>query len=177
MKMNKLTKGAVALGVGTALMLGGAGTFAYWNQSVQAGGGTITAGNLELTAETGKWTGPDGQPIDDISKYRIVPGDKLTYTQDLNVTLEGSKIAANLTVERPAGEGNTFNPENIKIGDITLKKGAQDVDNLLTESQTVTASTTFEFKEDVTGNADVNATYDFDKVAFKLQQVKQPGLE
>ena len=35
--MQKTTKGALALGTGVALLLGGAGTFAYWSGTADLG--------------------------------------------------------------------------------------------------------------------------------------------
>ncbi|GAA3326839.1 MULTISPECIES: alternate-type signal peptide domain-containing protein [Paeniglutamicibacter] len=51
--MNKMTKGALATGLDVALLLGGGGTLAVWNKSVAEPAGTITSGDLELTAGTG----------------------------------------------------------------------------------------------------------------------------
>ena len=47
--MKKSTKGAVAAGAAAVLLLGGAGTLAFWNADGTAEGGTLTAGTLELT--------------------------------------------------------------------------------------------------------------------------------
>lgn len=176
--MNRMSKGAVAVGVGIVLLLGGGGTFAYWNASVASSGGTIAAGDLNLVANgTGAWTDRNGATVD-ISSYKVVPGDLLTYTQKLDVTLVGNKIAANLTVDAPAATGN-FTATNIKTGAITLTNSAGGaITNPLTASASgMTAKTTFEFLSSTVNRDDVNATYDFSKVAFKLQQIQQSGLQ
>lgn len=176
--MNRMSKGALAVGVGVALLLGGGGTFAYWNASVASTGGTISAGNLDLKANgAGTWTDRNGATVD-IAKYKVVPGDLLTYTQKLDVTLVGDKIAANLSVDSPAATG-TFTASNIKTGVITVKDGSGNaVANPLKASASgLTATTTFEFLSSTVNRDDVNATYDFSKVAFKLQQIQQSGLQ
>lgn len=206
MKVNKLTKGALAMVVGTALLLGGAGTFAYWSESVQVGGGTITAGDLNLeTKGTGTWTDHTGTVIPDITKYKMVPGDSLTYTQELDVTLVGDKIAAKVTVTQPdtiqsASDPSTkqpaFDPSknsfrnvpgpsfgSLIVEPVTLKDQSNNQPVLATEQSPLRASkkgliasTTFKFPSTVTGREDVNETYDFGKVAFKLEQITQSGL-
>ncbi|HNM97993.1 MAG TPA: TasA family protein [Marmoricola sp.] len=47
-KKSHAKRGAVAAGLGLALMTGVGGTFAYWSQSTNVGSGDITAGNLSL---------------------------------------------------------------------------------------------------------------------------------
>jgi alternate signal-mediated exported protein len=95
--MNKLVKGALAGAAGIALLLGGAGTFAYWNSTAGVTGGTITAGDLKIVNDgaAGVWKDQTGTVINPAT-YRIVPGDVLTYTDDLTVTAVGKNIAATL---------------------------------------------------------------------------------
>ncbi|MGD8193193.1 alternate-type signal peptide domain-containing protein [Herbiconiux sp. P18] len=101
--MNKLAKGAIAGAAGVALLLGGAGTFAFWNSSAEVSGGTITAGNLLISNADGpgSWTDQNGAAVS-IATYRIVPGDTLTYTDDLAVTVQGNNLVATLGL----GEGS-----------------------------------------------------------------------
>lgn len=94
--MNKLTKAGIATAAAVALLMGGAGTLAYWNDTADLdGASTITAGQLNVEASgAGAWTG-----ISDIADYRIVPGDTLTFTQDIVVTAEGDTLVANLVLD------------------------------------------------------------------------------
>ena len=112
--MNKLIKGAIACAAGIALLLGGAGTFALWNSTAAAGAGNITAGTLSLTANSdGTWTNitrATATPITDIGAFRIVPGNKLQFTQTLTVKATGDDLTAELT----------YNPLSI-TGDSALK--------------------------------------------------------
>ena len=168
-KNSALIKGTAAVAVGAGLLLGGGGTLASWNASDTQTPGTIVAGDLNVTAATGVWKDRAGATTD-ISSYKVVPGDKLTYTQDLNVVLTGNKMAANITTSG-TGADNGFTPANVVVTGPALKVGSTPVSNPLTSSQTVTASITFEFLSSTTGRTDVGKSYNFGNVAFNLNQV------
>ncbi|MFE5835217.1 alternate-type signal peptide domain-containing protein [Arthrobacter sp. NPDC056493] len=176
MKNSALIKGTAAIAVGAALLLGGGGTLASWNASQTATPGTIVAGDLNVAADTGVWTDRLGNPVT-ISTYRVVPGDKLTYSQVLNVTLTGNKMAADITATG-TGADNGFNAANVIVSAPVLTAGTSStvVSNPLKTSGTVTATITFEFKSGTANRADVTKSYDFGSVAFDLNQVTQTGL-
>ena len=108
--MNKLVKGAIAGAAGIILLMGGAGSLAYWNDSANAGPGagsnSITAGTLTITAaNTGSWTksfynGTTPTPVlvsgptavSNLSAVRVVPGNRLVYTQSFNVVASGDDL-------------------------------------------------------------------------------------
>lgn len=97
--MNKLTKAAIAAAVGTALLLGGAGTLATWNSvGSVASTGVIVAGNLAVTddATLGVWKA-NGTTIT-LAGYKVVPGDVLTLTKTLNIVATGNNLVATLAV-------------------------------------------------------------------------------
>jgi alternate signal-mediated exported protein len=104
--MNKLVKGAVATAAGVALLMGGAGTFAYWNDSVGITGGTITAGNLVVTdsaPSNGTWTVQKNgtgtaNPVTNIATFTASPGDKFTYTKNVTITATGDNLTATLAL-------------------------------------------------------------------------------
>lgn len=181
MKNSTLVKGTAAIAVGAALLLGGGGTLANWNAATSAAPGIIAAGDLNVTAATGVWTDRTGATITDISTYKVVPGDKLTYTQALTVTLVGDKMAANVVLANVPT--NTFTADNVVISPLKLTNSAGDVTSSTvlrpvsgTATQTVTASTVFEFKSATTGRSDVTKTYDLGNVSYTLTQVTQAGL-
>lgn len=100
--MNKLLKGSIAGAAGVALLLGGAGTFALWNDDATVDGGTISAGTLtvvEAPGTTDGWSSADGGTIADIADFLIVPGDVLTYTTTLEITAEGDNLSAILDID------------------------------------------------------------------------------
>ncbi|PTT68497.1 alternate-type signal peptide domain-containing protein [Arthrobacter sp. HMWF013] len=181
MKNSTLIKGTAAIAVGAALLLGGGGTLAAWNAEAAATPGTIVSGDLNVTAAAGVWTDRAGTVID-INTYKVVPGDKLTYTQALTVKLTGDKMAADITLTG-ADSANNFTADNVAISPLQLKKGDNTVATRLapvtgSPTQTVTASTTFEFKSTTATRSDVNTSYNLGNVKYTLQQVVagQTGL-
>lgn len=103
--MNKLTKAAIAGGVGIALLLGGAGTLATWNSSSTVTGGTIVAGNLAVSAPTSSGWSVQHQSNGTLgtatvltaaqfAAFKAVPGDKLTFTAVVPITASGNNLSA-----------------------------------------------------------------------------------
>lgn len=112
--MNKLAKAAIAAAVGTGLLLGGAGTLATWNASTPINGGTIVAGNLTIAdGGTGVWT--SGTTPINLSTYKIVPGDTLTYTDTVNVTATGNNLVARLALSGGSIAASTSAPADVAL--------------------------------------------------------------
>ncbi|MFC9772392.1 MULTISPECIES: alternate-type signal peptide domain-containing protein [unclassified Pseudarthrobacter] len=178
MKNSTLIKGTAAIAVGAALLLGGGGTLANWNAEATAAPGTIVAGDLNVAkTAAGVWKDRAGTTID-INTYKVVPGDKLTFTQDLTVTLVGNKMAADVSTTGISAT-NGFTAANVSVSAPALTLGGTAVANPLKptgSAQTVTATITFEFLSTTTGRADTTASYNFNNVAFQLTQVAQTGL-
>jgi alternate signal-mediated exported protein len=107
--MNKLIKGAVAGAAGIALLLGGAGTFAAWNQNAAIGSAAaINTGTLTVSATgTAGWYDVTngytaGQSTINLSSYKLVPGAKLEYRQPLTVVAAGDNLTAKLKFNAPS---------------------------------------------------------------------------
>jgi len=116
--MNKLAKAAVASGAGLLLLLGGAGTLAYWNDSATVSGGTITAGNLEIVDNgDGEWTDQDDDVID-LSTFHAVPGDVLTYTQTLDLIVDGDNLEAEFGITDGSITAASTDPEDAALAAI-----------------------------------------------------------
>jgi alternate signal-mediated exported protein len=97
--MRKTTKGAIAVGAGVALLLGGAGTLAAWKIDTPVGAGTsVSSGSLAVVAKTGAtgspvWAWNNGAtPAYDATNTRIVPGDVVKRTQVFTVTARGDHL-------------------------------------------------------------------------------------
>jgi len=87
--MNKLVKGAVAAAAGIALLMGGAGSLALWNDSVTVNAGTVSSGTLDVSTGTaGSWSP---------NLAKIVPGDTVVYTQTLNLSATGDNLKASVS--------------------------------------------------------------------------------
>jgi alternate signal-mediated exported protein len=104
--MNKLTSGAIVGTLGIALLLGGAGTFAMWNQSTTANAGTVASGTLTIAnSGTPTWknvstdAAAGGTAIANIASYKIVPGDTLEMTQTFTVAASGDNLKATLAYD------------------------------------------------------------------------------
>ena len=102
--MNKITKGAIAGAAGIALLLGGAGTFAVWNDTANLSGSSINTGQLFMTpsATAGTWsnvTKPTAVAIPDITTFKMVPGNTLKFTKTVAITATGNDLTANLTYD------------------------------------------------------------------------------
>ena len=166
--MNKLAKGAVAGAAGVALLLGGAGTFALWNDSSTVSGTTISSGELAVaTATPGGWsTAPE----------LWVPGDTYTYTEVLTVSAVGDNIEAELSTS-----GGVTSGDADLAGDLTVVSSASSTDpgfsgptggvyTIDEGTYTVTASVEVTFYES-SGNATQNQTATVAPVVFSFTQI------
>jgi alternate signal-mediated exported protein len=93
--MKKTTKGAVAAGGAAVLLMGGAGTLAYWTAQGTVNGTSITAGHLTLDASACNTTGwtIDGGAAFDPSTGHLIPGDTLTKTCNVHIDVEGTHFS------------------------------------------------------------------------------------
>lgn len=109
----KTTQVAVASVLGLALLAGGS-TYALWSATDTADtAATITTGDLQVTAgSVQNWfdVSDEANPVEitDLANFRIVPGDVLELTQDLNVIVHGDNIAAELNVDVPNATADAF---------------------------------------------------------------------
>ncbi|MFZ3454184.1 alternate-type signal peptide domain-containing protein [Arthrobacter sp. 7Tela_A1] len=165
-----MAKGALATGVGVALMLGGGGTLAIWNDTETAFAGNIAAGNLDISAANGVWMKADGTVIKDFAAYRIVPGETLRFEQALDITLEGEELKATLAPTF-AGLTDGFAGQLDYTYSIVQNNKKIAPNQILTEANdgaaTATASVTF--KKSAVGGKE--AVQDLSKISYKLQQV------
>lgn len=96
--MKKSTKAAVATGTAAFLLLGGAGTVAFWSDSDIVDGGSVTSGSLTLDAVgcDAEWVHTNGSAIGD-DVVTIVPGDVITKDCTFTVGAVGDNLEASLT--------------------------------------------------------------------------------
>lgn len=105
--MKKTTKGALAAGAAGVLLLGGAGTLAYWSDSESIAGGDVDSGELSLSQETGQtctsWAldAVGGSTAYTPGTTLVVPGDVISRTCTYTVNSTGQHLAADLTMESP----------------------------------------------------------------------------
>lgn len=96
--MKKSTKGALAAAAAGTLLLGGAGSLAFWNATATVDGSTVSSGSLSLTgAECSNWVLDNGEePQGEDLAVGIVPGDQLTKTCTYTITATGDHLRATL---------------------------------------------------------------------------------
>ena len=126
--MKNKTKGVIAGLAGLALLSGGT-TFALWSDSDSIPGGTITNGELGVSATSVGWfdvspdrtdvtvaatpvTELDGHTVD-LQTWRMVPGDVAEGTYGLDVTLVGDNLVANLDITSSGGTASL--PEDLLV--------------------------------------------------------------
>jgi alternate signal-mediated exported protein len=169
--MKSMTKGAVVTTLGVALLLGGGGTLAVWNAEQNASAGTIAAGDLNLKAGTGEWTSTLTGPIRNVSEYRIIPGEVLTYKQPVTITMVGnSALRAKLSVTGIDKVGNGFSADTLKFSEVNLvnAQGESGWDREV-KAGTYTASGTLTFHAN--GQKDMGKTLNLRSIGYKLEQI------
>ena len=169
--MNKVTKGALAAAAGAAILVGGAGTMAAWNSSVGTNGGTVTAGQLNLTAtDTGSWkwggTGANAGNVFNPATETLVPGDVVVYTATYKITAVGTNLKATLT---PTLGGVTG--ELATYLTVTPTGGGTGIPVTPADNNTEkTVSTSITFKGDTTGTNGQTKKADLSGASVVLQQ-------
>ncbi|MET0862272.1 MAG: alternate-type signal peptide domain-containing protein [Microbacterium sp.] len=170
--MKKTTAAAVAAAVGAALLLGGAGTLAYWSDTDSSVTQVISSGTLEIGApaeDAGIWKDSADKTI-----TNIVPGDTVTTVVNVPVTLTGENLKAELAVEKVDVGANPF---STKLDVSTSVGTGVDALELTSESVipadgvpvTITVTLPFDATED--DIADMTKTLSFD-LDYTLTQVQ-----
>jgi len=116
--MNKFAKGSVAAGAGLVLLLGGAGTLAYWNDSAELANGSINAGTLTLEADNDLLAASIAE-----QPALWVPGDEHTFSTELTLVAEGDNISGDIQLDAEnitlKGEGFDQFTFDMAMGEVT----------------------------------------------------------
>ncbi|MCP2265807.1 alternate-type signal peptide domain-containing protein [Promicromonospora thailandica] len=111
--MERLTKAALATGGAAVLLLGGAGTIAYWTAEGTADGPDIVSGSFTVaaTACDDTWTLDDDTPLP--ADGAIVPGETVSLECVYTMEAEGEHLAlGGVEVSAPEWvEENAFTAE------------------------------------------------------------------
>ena len=168
------TKAIIAIVAGAVLLLGGGTTLAYWSTQATVNAGTVSSGDLNLTlVETPSWSltpeGGTAAPVADITVIDIVPGDTVTLTQDVTITLIGENLIADLAVD-----GVTV-PTGIlpTVVTVTDDEGAAFPGTGLTSAlngERVTVSVAFQFDPATPDRELVLTDFSFEDVQLTLSQ-------
>ncbi|MCD4525152.1 alternate-type signal peptide domain-containing protein [Nocardioides sp. cx-173] len=180
--MKKTTKGALAAAAAGSILLGGAGTLAYWTDTSTSPGGTITGGTLSLVNPTCTWTlehtGATTQTAitqAGIANVRLVPGDKATQTCTSQITATGDNLAATLSVTNPFNDSGDLAPaisltSSFKVGTqaVTRITSADNAKNLQT---VVVVDFPFGTEDNSTNGAKTEVIPDFVVTATQVNDV------
>lgn len=117
--MKKSAKGAAAAAVAGVLLLGGAGSLAYWTADTAVGGGDIASGKIGLSApDCGSGWFYDVQEDQAGEVYEagdtLVPGDVISKNCRFEITAVGNHLRASLEVT-----STNFTPVNELSADLT----------------------------------------------------------
>lgn len=168
--MNRTTKGAIAAGAAAVLLLGGAGSLAYWTDTDAVDGDTFTAGSMSLEPLNGcnVWNldtaEPGGQPFVP-GTDRLVPGDVVTKLCTFTVDAVGTHLRA--TVEAVAGtdSGDLLTSGPLTVGS-TLAIGVTPVTEITEandgDTLTVAVTVTFDSASDNGSQTDSAVLDDID---------------
>jgi alternate signal-mediated exported protein len=138
--MNKLVKGSIAGAAGIALLLGGAGTFALWNDSITSNAGAVSSGELKIANSAtpgGSWIDVSTSGIQNgtalpttgtspniVVTPKIVPGDKWRFTRQIVLTTTGKNLLADLSFD---ASSVTVAPTAFPAGELSYKLTATPV--------------------------------------------------
>lgn len=180
--MNKITKASIAAGAAVLLLMGGGGTLAYWNASTNVGGASISSGQLTVAAVSPAnpvWK--SGTTTISPSTFRAVPGDVLTFTQDVTVNATGDNLLFTMALSGSSFTGDqdlideltanatfTVAGSNITLVDAMTKKYAVSASGASTVTVTVTVTWPFGSLDNGSQNKSVtlsNATITLTQVA------------
>src|SRR5690606_7337027 len=135
-------KGLLAAVAAATLLVGGAGTLAYWTADQTVAAGSLTSGSISLGEVDcdGGWR----HSSDNAIVTELVPGDSITQVYAVDLTLVGDNIGATLTVADISAEGPLASA--LTFSEVTLA-GTGVVDNEVVGAGTysVTASVTADF--------------------------------
>lgn len=173
--MKKSYKGALAAAAAGVLLLGGAGSLAYWSSTQDVPGGTINSGSLALgTPDCGDWSLDSGEelPLVYADGDPLVPGDVLTRTCTFTITATGNHLRATLGVtDAQFTEVNDLSADLDVDADFTI--GAAAIPAEITEANNddvVSALITVTFDPD-SGNESQLGTAELDTITVTADQI------
>lgn len=118
----KVLKGALTVATGTALLVGGFGSFALWSEQDPLPSAPISAGELSVQAQAETWTdeSPDAATTSwDPATDELVPGDTVSLTVPLTVTAVGKNLAGKVHLDGAALQTAGFGPHFTVTYDVT----------------------------------------------------------
>lgn len=174
--MNKATKGAIAAAAAAVLLLGGAGSLAYWTASGTVAGGTITAGDLALSAPScgSGWTYDAGEEVPGATftpgTSLLVPGDVISETCTTTLTATGEHMRGTIAVSTP----DAITPYVVSVGAVTGATPALGTGNEFTEANdgnTLSITITVTFPDNGDPGGDTTGDNQYQQASAALSSI------
>ena len=175
--MKKSIKGAIATGGAAVLLLGGAGSLAYWTDAATVNGGTVNSGFLTLddgVCDDAVYAVGNAKAGVDVINW--VPGDAISVDCTFVIAAEGDNLAA--TPEIPdtvtiTGGGASFKADvaaTYTLNDVAFVATDKVTEANDGQSLVATIKVSFPYGTDETGTPIVNGndTQDVDAVLDDL---------
>ncbi|WP_372735591.1 alternate-type signal peptide domain-containing protein [Nocardioides sp.] len=179
--MNNPTKGALAAGAAVVLLLGGAGSLAYWSDTADVPGGDIVTGSLSIDPDgpCTDWVYAAGNAAAGAPITKIVPGDSITKTCDFIVGAEGDNILAEATMPSTVTYTPSATAASLELSaDASFKLDGSPFTSggAVADGQTLTADIVVTFPFDNPTGTNVNDTQNLtvtlDALTVTLTQVE-----
>lgn len=169
--MKKSTKGALAAAAAGSLLLGGTGSLAYWTATGSVTGGSISSGNLTMSAPnctTGgnhDWQYANNDPFSVGGGSKVVPGDTISKVCTFTITAAGDHIAATVAatggeITNDASGTTTLDTELVPtVSALDVREGGQPatIDHAGTFTVQATVSVAFDGTNATNGSKDLSA--------------------
>jgi len=180
--MKKSTKGALAGGAAAFLLLGGAGSLAYWTDNGDVTGTTVESGHLAVINNdcgTAAWQLDNaGGAI--TGSTRIVPGDTVTKDCSFEIEGEGDHFAS-VAIDIASTNWNATSDATLvsKLGTVSATYEDSNGDPIadgdnVPVGETVSASFSFTFDTATTNHDAENAIATLDDIAITVTQNHTP---
>lgn len=181
--MKKMTKGALAAGVGAALLLGGAGTLAYWSDATSISGGSLETGRLALSDAScdAGWVYAEDNANAGEAVGLLVPGDSIEKRCSFTIDAAGDSLTAELTTptSTTVTVGGETAPQTLQMPvGATYSIEGEAVPSVITsdnDGDTVTAVLTVSFPfgdQSINGNDTQDIEAALDDIAVQLVQTE-----
>ena len=181
--MNTMIKGAVAGATGIALLMGGFGTYAVWSDSENLAENGVQSGRLDIDTAVGVYDDVNSGAENDWSASdKLVPGDKVTYTQVFTVRGDGKNLAGTIKLNTQAMSPNGFAGTGSLTRTVDVVAGGAGATSITKDTATefsfadpfgtatLTATVTYTFPSSVSGTSDQNKAATTPASTFTITQ-------
>ena len=179
--MQKTTKGALAAGTAAVLLLGGAGSLAYWTESADVAGGAVESGHLEVINNdcgSAGWQLDGGAAV--TSATRIAPGDTIEKDCSFKIDGEGDHFDnVAITIAAPSWAASSATELTGALGTVSATYTGSTVGAIATGDdipvgETVTATFSMTFDPATTGDVAEDDVATLDAIAITVTQNHTP---